>query len=65
MGDTSETNTKVVSGELFFGVVALTTPIQKIHYMRDKDPFPRYRHILLVTQNLLVNGKKRDVGMLS
>ena len=41
-----ETNTKVLSGELFLGVVALQTPIQKNHYMRKTVPFPRYCHIL-------------------
>ena len=45
MGDTSETNTKVLSRELFLGVVALKTPIQKNHYLRDMGPFPRYCHI--------------------
>ena len=46
MGDTSETNTKVLSRELALGVIALKTPIQKNHYLRDKGPFPRYSHIL-------------------
>ena len=45
MGDTTETNKKVLSGELFLGAVALQTPIQKNHYMRDKVPFPRYCQI--------------------
>ena len=35
MEDTTEANTKVLSGELFFGVVALQMPIQKYHYMHD------------------------------
>ena len=39
MGDTSETNTKVLSRELFLGLVALKTPIQTNHYLRDKVPF--------------------------
>ena len=47
MGDTSEANTKVLSGELFLGVVALPTPIQKNHYMRDMGSFPRYGRIIL------------------
>ena len=47
MGDTSETNTKVFSRELFLGEVALETPIQKNHFMRDMGPFPRYGHIML------------------
>ena len=45
MGDTSETNTKVLSRELVSSVVALKTPIQKNHYLRDKGPFARYSHI--------------------
>ena len=44
MGDTSETNTKVLSRELFLGVVALKTPIQKNHYLRDKVPFRKSGH---------------------
>ena len=47
MGDTFESNTKVLSRELFLGVVALKTPIQKNHYLRDKDPFLRYGHIII------------------
>ena len=47
MGDTSETNTKVLSRELFLGVVSTKTPISKNHYLRDKDPFLRYGHIYL------------------
>ena len=39
--------TKVLSRELFLGVVALKTPIQKNHYMRDMGPFPRYCHIYM------------------
>ena len=46
MGDTTETNTKVLSGEFFLGVVALQTPIQKNNYMHDMGPFPRYCHIV-------------------
>ena len=48
MGDTTETNTNVLSRELLVGVVALQTPIQKNHYMRDMGPFPRYCHIIMV-----------------
>ena len=36
MGDTTEINTKLLSGEMFLGVVALQTPIQKNHYLHDK-----------------------------
>ena len=39
MGDTSETNTKVLYRELFLGVVALKPPIPQTHYLRDKVPF--------------------------
>ena len=43
MGDTSESNTKDLSGELFLGVVALQTPpIQKNNYMCEMGPFPKY-----------------------
>ena len=45
MGDTSETNMKVLSRELLQGVVALKTPIEKNHYMLDMGPFPRYCHM--------------------
>ena len=53
MGDTSETNTKVLSQELFFGVVALKTPIQKNHYLRDMGPFPGYCHIFKKKKGML------------
>ena len=46
MGDTSETNTKVLSRELFLGVVALKTPIPQNHYLRDKVPFLKSGHTL-------------------
>ena len=46
MGDTTETNTKVLSGEVFSGVVALQTPIQKNHYMREMGP--SLTHILYI-----------------
>ena len=42
MGDTTETNTNFLSRELFLGVVALQTLIQKNHDMRKIGPFPRY-----------------------
>ena len=45
MRDTSETNTKVLYRELFFGVVALKTPIPQNHYLRDKVPFLKSGHI--------------------
>ena len=44
MGDTSETNTKVLSRELFFRCGSTKTPIQKNHYLRDKVPFPKSGH---------------------
>ena len=46
MGDTSETNTKVLYQELFLGVVAIKTPIPQNHYLRDKVPFLKSGHIL-------------------
>ena len=48
MGDTSETNTKVLSRELFLGVVALKTPIPQNHYLRDKVPFLKSGHIYII-----------------
>ena len=46
MGDTSETNTKVLSQELFFRCGSTKkTAYTENHYMRDMDPFPRYCHI--------------------
>ena len=45
MGDSSETNKKVLSRELFLGVVALKTPIPQNHYLRDKVPFRKSGHI--------------------
>ena len=47
MGDTSETNTKVLYLELFLGVVALKTPIPQNHYLRDKVPFLKSGHICM------------------
>ena len=46
MGDTSETNTKVLSLESFLGVVALKTPMPQNHYLRDnhKVPFLKSGH---------------------
>ena len=53
MGDTSETNTKVLSQELFLGVVALKRlAISKNHYLRNKDPFLRYGHIYRISSIL-------------
>ena len=49
MGDTSQTNTKVLSRELFLGVVALKTPIPQNHYLRDKVPFLKSGHIYFNT----------------
>ena len=41
MGDTTDSNTKILSGKLFLGVVALQMPIQKNHYyMCEMGPFP-------------------------
>ena len=51
MGDTTEANKKVLSGELFLGVELLQTPIQKNQYMRDKVPFPRYCHICIPSKH--------------
>ena len=45
MGDTSETNTKVLSRELFLGVVTLKMPIPQ----HDKVPFLKSGHILFMT----------------
>ena len=47
MGDTSETNTKVLSRELFVAVAALKTPKQKNHYLREMVLFPKYCHIYI------------------
>ena len=47
MGDTSETNTKVLYRELLLGVVALKTPIPQNHYLRDKVPFLKSGHIYI------------------
>ena len=56
MGDTSETNTKVMYRELFLGVVALKTPIPQNHYLRDKVPFLKSGHIL-VTKRVAHEGQ--------
>ena len=48
MEDSSETNTKVLSRELFLGVVALKTPVPQNHYLRDKVPFLKSGHISLI-----------------
>ena len=57
MGDTSETKTKVLSRELFLGVVALKTPIPQNHYLRDKVPFLKSGHIYLF---LLISAKEKN-----
>ena len=49
MGDTFETNTKVLYRELFLGVVALKTPIPQNHYLHDKVPFLKSGHIYVCT----------------
>ena len=57
MGDTSETNSKVLSQELFLGVVALKT--QKNHYLRDMGPFPRHCHKyenLYITEMMFISN---------
>ena len=54
MGDTSETNTKVLSRELFLGVVALKTSIPQNHYLRDKVPFLKSGHIYIIMQLFLL-----------
>ena len=50
MGDTTETNKKVLSGEFFFRCGSTTNAytIQKTHYMRYKV-LPRYCHIHIPT----------------
>ena len=58
MGDTSETNTKVLSRELFLGVVALKTPIPQNHYVRDKVPFLKSGHIIMVRANFVLITRK-------
>ena len=57
MGDTSETNTKVLSRELFLGVVALKTPIQKNHYLHDKVPFRKSGHRCICIPKQLYSSK--------
>ena len=47
MGDTSETNTNVLSLELFFRCGSTKNAYTENHYMRDMGPFPRYGHIML------------------
>ena len=49
MGDSSETKTKVLSRELFLGVVALKMPVPQNHYLRDKVPFPKSGHKFFAT----------------
>ena len=52
MGDTFETNTKVLSRDLFLSVVALKPPKQKFIIMRDLGPFLRYCHIYFMNEIL-------------
>ena len=58
MGDTSETNTKVLSRELFLGVVAIKTPIPQNHYLRDKVPF---LELPKLTKLFVTGSKKRYI----
>ena len=53
MGDTSETNTKVLSQEMFFFGVVLKMPVEKNHFLRDMGPFPRYCHIFFKKKGML------------
>ena len=46
MGDTTEINAKVLSGELFLGVVAQHISIQKNYYMCEIGPFPKCGHMV-------------------
>ena len=52
MGDTSETNTKVLSRELFLGVVALKRLYRKIIICATRTLFLRYGHICLHSYNM-------------
>ena len=64
MGDTSETNTKVLYRELFLGVVALKTPILQNHYLRDKVPFLKSGHILSTFMKITrVNKLKNNINL--
>ena len=54
MGDTTETNTKVLYRELFLGVVALKTPIPQNHYLRDKVPFLKSGHTCMCKLHVLI-----------
>ena len=60
MGDTSETNTKVLSRELFLGA-----PIQKNHYLRNKVPFPKSGHILYTEDYALLEYLSKCIQELS
>ena len=51
MGYTTEIKTKVLSGELFLGMVALKMPTQKHKYKRDMGPFPTYGHYIEKLEN--------------
>ena len=64
MGETSETNTKVLYRELFLGVVALKTPIPQNHYLRDKVPFLKSGHILSTFMKITrVNKLKNKINL--
>ena len=66
MGDTSETNTKVLSRKLFLGVVALKRLYRKIIICAIRSPFPNqvtfYWSILLQLQTTDLSAT-RIVGM--
>ena len=64
MGDSSETKTKVLSRELFLGVVALKTPVPQNHYLRDKVPFPKSGHIYVCVQKKIIIEQTRDLNYL-
>ena len=58
MGDTSETNTKVLSPRIVFRCGSTKTPIQKNHYLRDKVPFPKSGHILVIVYSSAIDQFK-------
>ena len=47
MGDTNETNTKVLSGELFFRYGSTTNAYTKNNYIRDMVPFLTHLYIYI------------------
>ena len=63
MGDTSETNTKVLSRELFLGVVALKMTIQKNHYLSDMGSFPRYCHIMKGQRSIIAKKTEYETRL--